>query len=112
MDTHDKTNAEFCNEINEIPARLDSTFHQVNATLQTGFTEAQSLRVSHSSNTTNTKINPFAPGESSYQPGQLNISCSSYFLDQNHHHLKLSFLKFWRRRSQKMELQSDIIFWF
>ncbi|KAK9215153.1 hypothetical protein WN944_007156 [Citrus x changshan-huyou] len=110
MDTRGKTNAEFCNEINEIPALLDSSFHEVNATLQTGFTEVQYLWVSHSSNTTNTKINPFAPGESSHQPAELNIFCSSSFLDQNHHHLKLFFLKFWRRRSHKMDLQSEIIF--
>lgn len=94
MDTRDKTNAEFCNEVNEILSQQDDSFDQVNATLQTVLTELQSLWISSSSNTTNNEINPFAPRESSHQPARPDISRSSSSLDRNHHHLKLSFPKF------------------
>ena len=60
MDTRGKTNAEFRSEVNEILAHHESSFDQVNATLQTVLTELQSLRVSRNSNHTNTEINPFA----------------------------------------------------
>ncbi|KAK9230741.1 hypothetical protein WN944_023713 [Citrus x changshan-huyou] len=94
MDTRGNTNAEFRSEVNEILARHESSFDQVNATLQTLLTELQSLRVSRNSNHPNTEINPFASRESSHQPARPDTQRSSSSLDQNHHHLKLSFPKF------------------
>ncbi|WKA03393.1 hypothetical protein VitviT2T_021504 [Vitis vinifera] len=44
MDTRGKTNAEFRNEVNEALARHESSFDQVNATLQAVLTELQALR--------------------------------------------------------------------
>ncbi|KAL6311434.1 hypothetical protein AAG906_035879 [Vitis piasezkii] len=43
MDTRGKTNAEFRNEVNEALARHESSFDQVNATLQAVLTELQAL---------------------------------------------------------------------
>ena len=40
MDTRSKTNAEFRSEVNEILASHESSFDQVNATLQTLLTDA------------------------------------------------------------------------
>ncbi|XP_034684112.1 uncharacterized protein LOC117913267 [Vitis riparia] len=45
MDTRGKTNAEFRNEVNEALARHESSFDQVNATLQAVLTELQALRL-------------------------------------------------------------------
>ncbi|KAL5761054.1 hypothetical protein ACOSQ2_019892 [Xanthoceras sorbifolium] len=72
METRGKTNAEFHNEINEILARHESSFDQVNAALQAILTE----------------LNPFTPGKFSHRPDQ------PYFNNRSHHHLKLSFPKF------------------
>ncbi|KAL5771463.1 hypothetical protein ACOSP7_015617 [Xanthoceras sorbifolium] len=88
METRGKINAEFRNEVNEILARHESSFDQVNATLQAILTELQSLRISRSPHKVNTELNPFAPGESSYRPDQ------PYFNNRSHRHLKLSFPKF------------------
>ncbi|KAH9651124.1 hypothetical protein KPL70_026631 [Citrus sinensis] len=96
MDTRSKTNAEFRSEVNEILARHESSFDQVNAILQTLLTELQSLRVSRNSNHPNTEINPFASGESSHQPARPDTQRPSSSLDHNHHNLKLSFPKFGR----------------
>ena len=43
MDTRDKSNAEFRNEVNEILVRHETSFDQVNATLQVVLTELQYL---------------------------------------------------------------------
>ncbi|WJZ94681.1 hypothetical protein VitviT2T_013519 [Vitis vinifera] len=51
MDTRGKTNAEFRNDVNEILARHDTSFDQVNAVLQEVLTELQALRASHNQNT-------------------------------------------------------------
>ena len=52
MDTRGKTNVEFRNEVNEALARHESTFDQINLTLQA---------VSHNQNSYSLEINPFAP---------------------------------------------------
>ncbi|KAL5769060.1 hypothetical protein ACOSQ2_015843 [Xanthoceras sorbifolium] len=88
METRGKINAEFRNEVNEILARHESSFDQVNAILQAILTELQSLRISRSPHKVNTELNPFAPRESSHRPDQ------PYFNNRSHHHLKLSFPKF------------------
>ena len=47
MDTRNKINAEFRNEVTEILAQHESSFDQVNAALQTVLTELQALRISY-----------------------------------------------------------------
>ncbi|KAK9214598.1 hypothetical protein WN944_006591 [Citrus x changshan-huyou] len=94
MDTRGKTNAEFRNEVSEILARHESSFDQVNATLQTVFTKLQALRVSRSSNTVNTETNSFAPTESSQNRNQPRPSLHGPTTDRTHHHINLSFPKF------------------
>ena len=73
MDTRGKTNAEFRNEVNEILARLelsfdqvDANFDQVNATLQSVLTKLQALRFTQSPRPPNQNINPFAIGQSTH----------------------------------------------
>ena len=51
MDTRGKMNVEFRNDVNEILARHDTSFDQVNAVLQEVLTELQALRASHNQNT-------------------------------------------------------------
>ncbi|RVW85308.1 hypothetical protein CK203_045592 [Vitis vinifera] len=60
MDIRGKTNAEFRNDVNEILARHESSFDQVNAALQAMLTELQTLRASRSQNTSPSETNPFA----------------------------------------------------
>jgi hypothetical protein len=67
MDTHGKSNAEFHNEVNEILVRHESSFDQVNATLQVVLIELQALRITRNLNTNSSKINPFVNEESSHQ---------------------------------------------
>ncbi|KAH9699581.1 hypothetical protein KPL71_024420 [Citrus sinensis] len=93
-DTRGKTNAEFRNEVSEIIARHESSFDQVNATLQTVLTELQALRVSRSSNTVNTETNSLAPAESSQNRNQPSPSLHGPTTDRTHHHINLSFPKF------------------
>lgn len=82
MDTWGKTNAEFRNEVNEALARHESSFNQVNNTLQQVLMELQSMRISHSPRPMPQEINPFSTGESSTNRG-------------NHHQsFKLTFPKF------------------
>ena len=83
MDTRGKTNAEFHNDVNEILARHDTSFDQVNAVLQEVLTELQALRASHNQNT--------SPREDSSHP---HTSRSNIISDHPHQHLKLSFPKF------------------
>ena len=49
MATHNKSNAEFRDEVQEILAKHESNFDQIHATLQTVLTEIQSLRIQHNS---------------------------------------------------------------
>jgi len=65
MDTRGKSNTEFRSEVNEALARHESNFDQVHGTLQTILTELQALRVSRSPRMNPSKLNPFAPAESS-----------------------------------------------
>ncbi|KAL6313182.1 hypothetical protein AAG906_016770 [Vitis piasezkii] len=83
MDTRGKTNAEFRNDVNEILARHDTSFDQVNAVLQEVLTELQALRASHNQNT--------SPRDASSHP---HTSRSNIISDHPHQHLKLSFPKF------------------
>ena len=86
-----KSNAEFRNEVHEILARHESSFDQVNATLQTVLTELQALRVSRTHHTSHQKVNPFAPGE----PSNALITNRTAITQERHHqHLKLTFPKF------------------
>ena len=93
MDTRNKSNAEFRNEVNEALARHESSLDQVHATLQTIMADIQSMRVPHSPNSNPTETNPFAPNESTRHPIQPNSHATSQN-DRSHHHLKLSFPKF------------------
>ncbi|KAL5718323.1 hypothetical protein ACHQM5_011236 [Ranunculus cassubicifolius] len=79
MGTRAKTNAEFRDDVNEALARHESSFDQVNATLQT---------VSRNSNTNYPEINPFAAGKSSHCPTLARSNTD------NHQQLKLFFPKF------------------
>ena len=90
MDTRGKTNAEFRNDVNEILARHESSFDQVNAALQAVLTELQTLRASRSQNTSPSETNPFARDESSHP----HTARSNTINDHPHQHLKLSFPKF------------------
>jgi hypothetical protein len=90
MDTRGKSNAEFCNEVNEILGRHETSFDQVNATLQVVLTELQALHTNHLENTNSPEINPFSNKESSHQQ---NPHCHPINSHQ-HHSLKLSFPKF------------------
>jgi len=90
MDTHGKTNAKFCSDVNEILARHEISFDQVNATLQAVLTELQALRASRSQNNNSSETNPFARDESSHP----HTSRSNTTKDYSHHNLKLSFPKF------------------
>lgn len=83
MDTRGKTNAEFHNNVNEILARHDTSFDQVNVVLQEVLTELQALRASYSQNT--------SPRDDSSHP---HTSRSNIINDHPHQHLKLSFPKF------------------
>ncbi|GJX91187.1 retrovirus-related pol polyprotein from transposon 297 [Tanacetum coccineum] len=87
MNTRHKTNIEFQNEVNEILARHESSFKEVNATLQTILTELQALQTSRSDNHTHPEINPFFLGETSN-------STSSECRDPHNHQLKLQIPKF------------------
>ncbi|XP_034693910.1 uncharacterized protein LOC117920466 [Vitis riparia] len=83
MDTRGKTNAEFRNDVNEILARHDTSFDQVNAVLQEVLTELQALRASHNQNS--------SPHDDSSHPHTSRFNIIS---DHPHQHLKLSFPKF------------------
>ncbi|KAL5554076.1 hypothetical protein UlMin_041477 [Ulmus minor] len=85
MDTRGKTNAEFRNDVNDILARHETSFDQVNTALQAVLTELQALRASHSQNTSSPE-----PNESSHP----NTSRSNTINDHSHQHLKLSFPRF------------------
>ncbi|GJR54706.1 retrovirus-related pol polyprotein from transposon 17.6 [Tanacetum coccineum] len=87
MNTRHKTSIEFENEVNEILARHESSFKEVNATLQTILTELQALQTSRSDNHTHPEINPFFLGETSN-------STSSERRDPHNHQLKLQIPKF------------------
>ena len=92
MDTRGKTNAEFRNEVNEALARHESSFDQVNATLQAVLTELQALRVTRSANHSQPEINPFAPEGSVYHPHTTTaITNTDPHFSQ---HLKLNFPRF------------------
>ena len=58
MDTRSKSHAEFCNEVHEILGRHESSFDQVNTTLQVVLTELQALRTTRHQNTNSHEINP------------------------------------------------------
>jgi hypothetical protein len=90
MDTRDKSNAEFRNEVNEILVRHETSFDQVNATLQVVLTELQSLHTTRPQNTNSPEINPFSNKESSHQQNPHRHPINSH----QHHSLKLSFPKF------------------
>lgn len=90
MDTRCKSNAEFHNDVNEILARHESNFDQVNVALQAVLTELQTLRASGSHNTSPSETNPFALDESSHPC----TSRSNIINDHPHQHLKLYFPKF------------------
>jgi hypothetical protein len=90
MDTHGKTNAEFRSDVNEILARHESNFNQVNAALQAVLTELQALRASRGQNNNSSETNPFACDESSHP----HTSRSNTTKDYSNHNLKLSFPKF------------------
>ena len=83
MDTRGKTNAEFHNDVNEILARHDTSFDQVNAVLQEVLTKLQGLRASHNQNT--------SPRDASSHP---HTSRSNIISDHPPQHLKLSFPNF------------------
>jgi uncharacterized coiled-coil protein SlyX len=65
MDTRGKSNVEFRNEVNEVLLRHESSFDQVNATLQVVLTELQDLRTTRNLSSNSPEINPFANEESS-----------------------------------------------
>nr|TKR90410.1 hypothetical protein D5086_0000233660 [Populus alba] len=65
MDTCGKTNAEFRSDVNDILARHENSFDQVNAALQAVLTELQALRASRNPNNNSSETNPFARDESS-----------------------------------------------
>nr|TKR58079.1 hypothetical protein D5086_0000328630 [Populus alba] len=65
MDTRGKTNAEFRSDVNDILARHENSFDQVNAALQAVLTELQALRASRNPNNNSSETNPFARDESS-----------------------------------------------
>ena len=90
MDTRSKSNAEFRNEVHEILGRHESSFDQVNTTLQVVLTELQALRNTRHQNTNSHEINPFSNEEATSQqkPHRHPIN------NQQHHNLKLSFSKF------------------
>ena len=91
MDTHDKSNAEFHNEVQKILARHESSFDHVNSMLQTVLTELQAMRTSQSSQNRHLDVNPFGHGETLSAP---NANKSNYSHDNTHQHLKLAFPKF------------------
>ena len=90
MDTRCKTNAKFRSDINEILARHEISFDQVNAALQAVLTELQAFRASRSQNNNSFETNSFACDESSHP----HTFCSNTTKDYSHHNLKLSFPKF------------------
>ena len=90
MDTHNKSNAEFCNDVNEALARHESNFDHINDSLHKVLTELQALRVSRPQPTIQPEINPFYPGETSHTT---NTNTPHTPSDQ-HHHLKLRFPRF------------------
>jgi hypothetical protein len=90
MDTRGKTNAEFRSDVNDILARHENSFDQVNVALQAVLTELQALRASRNQNNNSSETNPFAREESS----QPHTSRSNTTKDYSHHNLKLSFPKF------------------
>lgn len=90
MDTRGKSNAEFRNEVNEILLRHESSFDQVNATLQAVLTELQALRTTRNLSSNSPEINPFANEESSRQQPTHSQPANHH----QHHNLKLSFPKF------------------
>jgi len=65
MDTRGKSNVEFRNEVNEVLLRHESSFDQVNATLQVVLTELQDLCTTCNLSSNSPEINPFANEESS-----------------------------------------------
>ena len=92
MDTREKTNAEFCNEVNEALARHESSFDYVNATLQAVFSELQALRVTRSANHPQPEINPFAQEGSVYHSHTATATTNTDPHPQQH--LKLNFPRF------------------
>ena len=100
MDTRNKTNTEFRNEVNEILARHESNFDRIHASLQTVLAELQAIRASQNPTSNSSDTNPFAPGESSHHMVRQGASSSrtnhssSTTTNHNNHHLKLSFPKF------------------
>jgi hypothetical protein len=90
MDTRGKSNAEFRNEVNEILGRHETSFDQVNATLQVVLTELQALLTNRPQNTNSPEINPFSNEESSHQQTPHRHPINNH----QHHTLKLSFPKF------------------
>lgn len=90
MDTRDKTNAEFRNDVNEALARHESNFDQINAALQSVLTELQVLRVSHTTPATPPEINPFYQGDTSHPSSTMK----PYTPNDPHPYLKLHFPKF------------------
>ena len=92
MDTRGETNAEFRNKVNEALARHESSFDQVNATLQAVLTELQALRVTRIANHSQPEINPFALEGSVHHPHTTTaITNIDPHLSQ---HLKLNFPRF------------------
>ena len=90
IDTFGKSNAKFCNEVNETLVPNESSFDQVNATLQVVLIDIQALRTTHNLNTNSHEINPFANEESSHQQPTHPHPNNNH----QHHHLKLFFPKF------------------
>ena len=90
MDTRDKMNAKFRNEVNEALARHQSIFDQITLALQAVLTELQTLRTSHNQNSNSPEINPFRP-EGPSHPHTFHSLISN---SQPPHHLKLSFPRF------------------
>ena len=89
MDTRGKTNAEFRSDVNDILARHENSFDQVNAALQAVLTELQALRASRNPNNNSSDTNPFARDESSHP----HTSRSNTTKEYSHHNLRLSFPK-------------------
>lgn len=61
MDTHGKTNAEFCNDVTITLARHETSFDKVNVALQAVLTKLQALRYSRNPSSSQLDTNPFAP---------------------------------------------------
>ena len=75
METCNKSNIEFCNEVVEILTRHESSFdvltnnyNQLSSTLQIVLTELQALCINPFAHLPNPEVNPFVPGETSHIP--------------------------------------------